>query len=193
LLLVVHLAAIVGLLRLQAVRERPGEGMVTLLLSALPKPTAATPSPMPRPRPVPRPAPTLATIPSPIEDPGHSIHDSAQPVAAAAAADGVASAAAPASSAPLNLAIPKEFFTHPPPLTVAQEAMLDPRSNRLVLTRQEKMDVDFGVVECIAWQRQPDGSIYRGPGRYQRIQGVSTNPFTSHKPGTEDRGMECVK
>ncbi len=34
---------------------------------------------------------------------------------------------------------------------------------------------------------------YRGPGHCQRIQGISTNPFTAHKPGGEDRGRECVK
>lgn len=93
----------------------------------------------------------------------------------------------------LDLRIPTEFYTHPPPLTRAQKAMRDPRSNRLVLTKQEQMDVDFGVVECIAWQREPDGSIYRGPGHRQRIQGIGTNPSTTHEPGGEDRPMECVK
>ena len=71
--------------------------------------------------------------------------------------------------------------------------MQDPRSNRLVLTKQEQMDVDFGVVECIAWQREPSGGIYRGPGHWQRVRDVSTNAFTSHRPGQEDRSMECVK
>ena len=189
LLLVVHLAAIVGLLGLQATRERPGEGMLTLLLTA-PAPRVPV-TPLPQPKPATRLAPRLVALPAPADDPAHSIHDSATPVATEPA--GAAPAAASAGSAPLNLAIPKEFFTHPPPLTPAQEAMQDPRSNRLVLTKQEQMDVDFGVVECIAWQRQPDGSIYRGPGRWQRIQGISANPFTSHKPGTEDRGRECVR
>jgi hypothetical protein len=54
------------------------------------------------------------------------------------------------------------------------------------------MDIAFGVVECIAWQRQSDGSIYRGPGHLRRIQGISTNPFTAHKPGQEYRPEKCV-
>ena len=118
-------------------------------------------------------------------------------VIAATPASGVASASGNGASAPgaakLDLAIPKEFYTHPPPLTPAQEAMQDPRSNRLVLTKQEQMDVDFGVVECIAWQREADGSIYRGPGHWQRIRSVGTNAFSYHAPGKEDRPMECVR
>ena len=190
LLLLIHLAVVVALLRQQATRERPGEGMVTLFLDAPPQKheTQALPSPAPR-----KP-PTVAPAALPADDLAHAIHGEAEHgETAAPGLPAAATTAATAASAPLKLAIPREFFTHPPPLTVAQEAMQDPRSNRLVLTKQEQLDVDFGAVECIAWQRQADGSIYRGPGHYQRIQGVSTNPFTKHKPGYEDRGMECVK
>jgi len=193
LLLILHLAAIELFLNLKATRERPTERLVTLLLSALTKPAPTAPAPVAKPLKTPK----AKVVPVPLVaiDPVHSIHDSATPVAAPEPDAGLApgAAASAPAPAPLNLAIPKDFFAHPPPLTPAQEAMRDPRSNRLVLTKQEQLDVDFGAVECIAWQREPDGSIYRGPGHYQRIRGISTNPFTMHKPGQEDRGMECVK
>ncbi len=192
LLLILHLVAIDLFVHLRTVRERATDRLANLLLLDAPaKPTPTTPTPaIAPPRPLIAPLPAISVEPAPLRDsatpiatPGSNAHE---PVGAGA---GTASTA----SAPLNLAIPKEFFAHPPPLTPAQEAMLDPRSNRLVLTKQEKMDVAFGAVECIAWQREPDGSIYRGPGHYQRIQGIGTNPFTSHKPGAEDRPVECVK
>jgi hypothetical protein len=194
LLLILHLVAIELFVRLQTTRERADDRLASLLLLDSPaRPAAPAPdaAPLRPPRPLLAPMPLIA-----IES--ARLRDSATPIAAPESNTGApgsagSGAASEAASAPLNLAIPKEFYTHPPPLTPAQEAMNDPRSNRLVLTRQEKLDVDFGVVECIAWQREPDGSIYRGPGHYQRIQGISTNPFTSHKPGTEDRGRECVK
>ena len=188
LLLILHLVAIDLFVHLRTTRERANDRLASLLLlDPQTRPAPAAPAPDVAARRLPR--PLLAPVPPIAIDPAR-LQDSATPVASPGSKPGTASAAA---SAPLNLAIPKEFYAHPPPLTPAQEAMMDPRSNRLVLTRQEKMDVDFGVVECIAWQREPDGSIYRGPGHYQRIQGISTNPFTAHKPGTEDRGRECVK
>lgn len=188
LLLILHVLAIDLFVHLQTTRERANDRLASLLLLEPPtRPAPATPAPDVAARRLPR--PLLAPLPTIAIDPAR-LRDSATPIAAPGPDPGTASAAA---SAPLNLAIPKEFYAHPPPLTPAQEAMNDPRSNRLVLTRQEKLDVAFGVVECIAWQREPDGSIYRGPGHYQRIQGISTNPFTAHKPGTEDRGQECVK
>jgi hypothetical protein len=193
LLLVLHLVAIQLFLSLRTTREPSGERLVTLLLSVLTKPPPALAKPIARPLPARKPKPVPVPVPAAAAEPPRSIHDSATPIAAPegdSTPPGGGTASAPA---PLNLEIPKEFFAHPPPLTPAQEAMRDPRSNRLVLTKQEQLDVDFGVVECIAWQREPDGSIYRGPGHYQRIQGISTNPFTTHKAGHEDRGQECVK
>jgi hypothetical protein len=194
LLLILHLGAIELFVNLRTTREQSTERLVTLLWMALTKPAPTAPTPVAKPVRVPQ--PRLALPPVQVVDPAPvlSIHDSATPIAAPDT--GVAAAGADASapaSAPLNLAIPKDFFAHPPKLTPAQEAMQDPRSNRLVLTKQEQLDVDFGVFECIAWQREPDGSIYRGPGHYQRIQGISTNPFTKHSPGKDDRGQECVK
>ena len=196
LLLILHVAAIDLFVHLRITRERANDRLATLLLldaPTKPAPAAAIPEVAPprAPRPLVAPVTIVAIEPT-------RLRDSATPIAtpetgtngSGSVGPGAASAAA---SAPLNLAIPMDFYAHPPPLTPAQEAMRDPRSNRLVLTKQEKMDVDFGVVECIAWQREPDGSIYRGPGHYQRIQGISTNPFTAHQPGREDRGQECVK
>jgi hypothetical protein len=193
LLVILHLAAIELFLGLKATRDRPADRLVTLLLSALTKPAPIAP------RTVAKPMKTrmasVVVVPRVAIEPVLSPHEDAVPAAPLQDSTGLApgAVAPPPSQAPLNLTIPKDFFAHPPPLTPAQEAMRDPRSNRLVLTKQEQMDVDFGVVECIAWQREPDGSIYRGPGHRQRIQGISTNPFTTHKPGQEDRGMECVK
>ena len=194
LLLILHIVAIELFLSLKATRERSGDRLVTLLLSVLTKPAPTPPAPIAKPLRPPKPKSLPIPLPPVDVEPPRSIHDSAAPIAAPETDSGLPGGSA-AASAPgkLNLAIPKDFFAHPPPLTPAQEAMRDPRSNRLVLTKQEQMDVDFGVVECIAWQREPDGSIYRGPGHYQRIQGISTNPFTTHKPGHEDRGQECVK
>jgi hypothetical protein len=191
LLLILHFVAIELFVHLRATQYRPSEPLVALLRLARKKPepvTQAVPAqPFHPPRALVAPAPPLDV------EPPASIHDSATPIA------GPESGTAPpgtAASMPgparLALRIPKEFYVQPK-LTPAQEAMQDPRSNRRVLTRREQMDVDFGVVECIAWQRLPDGSIYRGPGHRQRIQGISTNPFTSHKPGYEDRSEECVR
>jgi hypothetical protein len=194
LLLILHLAAIELFVNLQTTRTQSAERLVTLLLMALTKPAPTPPTPVSRH--VRAPQPRLASLPVPVVEPEpmRSIHDSAAPIAAPDAGNAIAgNAAPPPASELLNLTIPKEFFAHPPKLTPAQEAMQDPRSNRLVLTKQEQLDVDFGAVECIAWQREPDGSIYRGPGHYQRIQGISTNPFTKHSLGKDDRGEECVK
>jgi hypothetical protein len=195
LLLALHLVAIELFIHLRTTRDRAADRLATLLLlEAKPKPAPVTPTPDAAsarpPRPLVAPIPTIAVDPQ-------RLRDSATPIAtlesnAAGPSTAMAGAASGAASAPLNLAIPKAFYK-PVPLTPAQEAMNDPRSNRLVLTNQEKLDIAFGVVECIAWQREPDGSIYRGPGHRQRIQGIGTNPFTAHKPGGEDRPMECVK
>jgi hypothetical protein len=193
LLLLLHLVAIGWLVRLQTTRERPLDRLVTLLRFIAPNERlpAREPLPMPAtqaPRPLLAPLPTIAIAPDDAAP--AAMAPVAGPPSSAPAGTGAASGVGPDK---LDLRIPKEFYTHPPPLTPAQEAMRDPRSNKLVLTKQEQMDVDFGVVECIAWQREPNGSIYRGPGHWQRIQGIGTNPFTAHKPGTEDRNLECVK
>jgi hypothetical protein len=205
LLLVIHLVVLDLLLTLKSTRDLPGEGMVTLFLRALPrKPASNSESSArrerhPPPKVVRAPVPDAVAIATPALDAAQRVHDIDAPVVAAApgvAASGslaAAPGAAGAAVAPLNLAIPKEFFSKPPPLTPAQEAMMDPRSNRLVLTRQEQIEVDFGQIECIAWVREPDGTIYRGPGHLQRVQDVGTNPFTFHARGREDRHEECVK
>jgi hypothetical protein len=191
LLLVLHLVAIELFVHLRTTRVLVNDRLVTLLPTVPPtksiSPPQATESAR-SPRPLFAPLPPI-DVEAPTIDAGSVIAVAPSPSNAAASGN-AASAPGPAK---LDLAIPKEFYTHPPPLTPAQEAMQDPRSNRLVLTKQEQMDVDFGVVECIAWQREPSGSIYRGPGHWQRVRDVSTNPFTSHRPGQEDRSMECVK
>ena len=191
LLLVLHLVAIELFVHLRTTRAVANDRLVTLLLTAPPtksiRPPQAAESTR-APRPLVAPLPPI-DVEAPAIDAGSVI--AVAPAPANAAASG--SAASAPGPAKLDLAIPKEFYAHPPPLTPAQEAMQDPRSNRLVLTKQEQMDVDFGVVECVAWQREPNGSIYRGPGHWQRVRDVSTNPFTAHRPGQEGRSMECVK
>ena len=193
LLLILHVVAIALLARLQTTRERPFERLTTLLHFVAPIRPEPAHEALPVPA-VPAPRPLVAPLPAVDVAPDSATPAALAPVAGPASSAGDGSGAASgAGPDKLDLRIPKDFYAHPPPLTPAQEAMRDPRSNKLVLTRQEQLDVAFGVVECIAWQREPDGSIYRGPGHLQRIQGISTNPFTAHKPGGEDRPMECVK
>jgi hypothetical protein len=190
LLLILHGVALELFLNLRTSHERHADRFVTLRLLAPPTPSPAAPAVSARAAQPPR----ALLVPVPLMDavPPSTAHDGATPAANAAATTTGPAASTP-GPAKLELAIPKDFYAHAPKLTPAQEAMQDPRSNRLVLTRQEQMDVDFGVVECIAWQRMPDGSIYRGPGHLQRIQGISTNPFTAHAPGREDRPRECAR
>jgi hypothetical protein len=198
-LLVFHVVAIELLLTLKSSRDRPSDDMVTLFFSALPKKAWQPPMPARRqePRRPVKPVTVVAPTQAPVQEPAQPIHDSSAPITESGS--GATPSASPASGAiaghppGLNLAIPKEFFTRPPPLTAGQEAMLDPRSNRLVLTKREQIDIDFGAIECIAWQREPDGTIYRGPGHFKRVQDVGTNPFTFHARGREDRHEECVK
>lgn len=191
LLLILHLVAVERFVHLRTTRAVASDRLATLLLTVAPRiatrpPRTAESESEHALRPLVAPLPPVE-----VEAPPAAVASVIAGVPANAPASG--NVAAAPGAARLDLAIPKEFYTHPPALTPAQEAMQDPRSNRLVLTKQEQMDVDFGVVECIAWQREPDGSIYRGPGRWQRVRDVSTNPFTSHRPGQEDRAMECVK
>jgi hypothetical protein len=189
-LILFHVALVIGLLSLRATRERAGEGMLTILLRTPPPPPPSVPLPAPA---AARSLPVLVA-PVPIVAPTpQQAAEAPVAVAIAAPASGAASAPATAASGPLNLKIPKEFFSHPPPLTPAQQAMDDPRSNHIELTKQEKIDIAFGAIECIVRERQPDGTIWRGPGHLKRMQGVSTNSFTAHKPGEEDRPMECVR
>ena len=191
-LLVLHIAAIESLVHLHAARERGDARLLQLLLLAVTRP-APRDLPQPEPRAARPPRALVAPLPPIDVDAPASPQAITAPAVATAPATGPADAASTPGPAKLDLAIPKDFFAHPPKLTPAQEAMQDPRSNHLELTKQERMDIAFGSVECIAWQREPDGSIYRGPGHWRRIQGVSTNPFTGHKPGMEDRPQECVK
>ncbi len=217
LLAALHIAAIWSFIHLGTTRERANERLVQLIMLALKRPARAEidlpTRPVQPPRPLVAPLPPveveqLSSVPvaaSPIATPapgGAAASGAAASGAAAggaaaggAAASGAAAEGTPAPPGPakLDLTIPKDFYAHPPPLTPAQEAMRDPRSNHLELTKQEKLDIAFGIIECVAWQREPDGSIYRGPGHFARIQGINANPFTRHKPGTEDRGQECVK
>ena len=98
------------------------------------------------------------------------------------------SGAGPARSPdpPLDLRLPQRPNEQATPLTPAQEAMRDPRSNTFRLTRNERLQLTFGQVECIAWQRMPDGSIYRGTGHLRPSLDVPPRP-----DGT--RVMECVR
>jgi len=187
-LLALHGAIVEGLLHWPATRDRVRERVTLLrLLPTTDRPRPATA--LPPPRMAAAPSPLLGPVPSLPEQPTDDVHS--QATAAASVPSGAAASGVPP---PLDLKIPRPFFkAEPAPLTPAQEAMRDPRSNHLELTRQERLDIAFGAVECIAWQREPDGSIYRGPGHYRRVSDVSTNPFTNHAPGGEDRPLQCVK
>lgn len=197
LLAALHIAAIWSFIHLGTTRERANERLVQLIMLALKRPAPAETA-LPT-RPIQPPRPLVAPLPPVEVEQLSNVPVAASPIATpapgGAAAGGAAAEGTPAPPGPakLDLAIPKDFYAHPPPLTPAQEAMRDPRSNHLELTKQEKLDIAFGIIECVAWQRESDGSIYRGPGHFARIQGINANPFTRHKPGTEDRGQECVK
>lgn len=125
---------------------------------------------------------SVPLVPIPPIDPERQLPESPP----AAHQDG--NLAGPASSAtpPLDLRLPPHAVEQPKSLTPAQEAMRDPRSNTLRLTRDEKLLLAFGQAECIAWQRMPDGSIYRGPGHLHPSLDVPPRP-----DGT--RVMECVR
>ncbi len=92
----------------------------------------------------------------------------------------------PSAAPPLDLRLPRDSTDRAGAPTPAEEAMRDPRSNTLRLTPGERLQLAFGQVECIAWQRMPDGSIYRGPGHLRRAPDVAPRP-----DGT--RVMECAR
>lgn len=178
-LVLLHIGAIELLLSLRHTVDRSPVEVFTQLFTVRPKTADTAPAEaqrLPLPRATTPPAMTLAPLPV-VPD---AVERAREPPAPATLPEtGAISVGTPSSGAAgplmggdtgrLKLGIPKEFFTHPPPLTAAQEAMRDPRSNKLVLTKQEQIEIDFGQIECIAWQREPDGSIYRGPGHWKRV------------------------
>jgi hypothetical protein len=100
--------------------------------------------------------------------------------------DGNLRAPATPSASPLDLRLRPDLGEQTKPLTPAKEAMQDPRSNTLRLTRDERLRLVLGEAECIAWQRMPNGSVYRGAGHLRPSFDVPPRP-----DGT--RVMECVR
>jgi hypothetical protein len=208
LLLLAHGAIVVELVRDRiAVRREAGiepTGRLTLWV-ATPRSSArperkATDLPPPRPRvepalprlevplieiAAPAPSPAVAA-PSAVPDP--RLTGSFADEAPATPRNGSAAAASGAASGALRLELGPGFYAQERErekhLSPAEEARRDPRSNRLVLSPAEKRMIAFGEVECIAWQRMPDGSIYRGPGHWHRVTDV--------QPGTHEV-QECVR
>jgi hypothetical protein len=130
----------------------------------------------------PRIAAATGAAPSPLAAP------ESPPGEPSPAPDAPAIAAGPSTppSAPrLDLRLPPRVTEDRLPLTPAQDAMRDPRSNTLRLTPAERLLADLGGAECIAWQRMPDGRIFRGPGHSRAVPGMPARPDGS-------RVQECV-
>ena len=94
---------------------------------------------------------------------------------------------------PLKLDLPRRFGwkadagVPAAPLTPAQEALSDPRSNTLRLTAEERRLIARGEAECIAWERLPNGEIHRGPGHLRRVPLLQPNPINGRVV------KECVR
>jgi hypothetical protein len=67
----------------------------------------------------------------------------------------------------------------------------DPRSNSIRLTFSEKMALATGNAQCFLEERNPDGSIYRGPGRLvSRASAAALNGAAAESGG---RIEVCVR
>lgn len=111
-----------------------------------------------------------STMPTPVPDaagPGDGGH-----LASAAAAASPAVPPAP-SPAPLSLTLPRGL-TPPTPPRPAQLALRDPRANAVKLTPEERLAIAAGTIDCVIEERQPDGSVVRGPGRLVSVMAIGT-------------------
>ena len=178
-----HVAAIWSFIHLGTTRERADERLVQLILLALKRPPPAAPADIRPPMPAPRRwsrrcRPSTWSRRRPSTRPRWR----RRPLRIPSGAAGRTGVAAPAPPS-WTCTIPKDFYAHPPPLTPAQEAMRDPRSNHLELTKQEKLDIAFehhrmrGLSSCA----RPDGSMLPRAGALRRASRAST---PTRSPGT---------
>lgn len=146
-----------------------------------PKTPAATPPAAPR-------APVLPLPPAPALIPPPALDIAAEPPAATPPAAQAPTSAAPGpaansgstaspyqagnGSAPLIVRIPSAG--KPGQFTPFQNpATNDPRSRSIRLTFEEKMAIAAGTAECFLEEREPDGSIWRGPGKLKHRASAS--------------------
>ena len=88
--------------------------------------------------------------------------------AATPSADTVPSGTGHGAGLSLDLSLPPTSI-HQAPLSAKQEALRDPRSNTPRPTLSEQFDITLGVMDCVFSERLTDGSIYRGPGRWEYV------------------------
>lgn len=70
-------------------------------------------------------------------------------------------------------------------------ATQDPRSRSIRLTFEEKMAIAAGTSECFLEEREPDGSIWRGPGKLK--QRASASALTGAAASAGGRVTLCVR
>lgn len=71
----------------------------------------------------------------------------------------------------LDLQVKRDWLRNDKP-TVQELARSDPRSNSVKLTISEQFAMRLGTQECVFQERLPDGTIYRGPGRWAPVQNL---------------------
>ncbi len=171
-LLGAHLALWLLLERGPGVRPDPAQSWLRLLT---PKTPAATPPAAPRAPTLPLPA-APALIPPPALEiaaaPPPTSSNGSPTTAPDAAADNGPASKAGSGTAPLIVRIPSAG--KPGQFTPFQNpATNDPRSRSIRLTFEEKMAIAAGTAECFLEEREPDGSIWRGPGKLKHRASAS--------------------
>lgn len=166
LLLVVHggLAYWFGHLQARRELEPPRLALSRMrLLAERPRPAPAQPASLAAaPKAWPQPAMPAAIAPPDI------VIDAASP---AATPSGSTEAASPAAAGNGHAERAPLIIKLPPPGKPGQfspgynPAAHDPRANSIRLTFEEKMAIATGNAECFLEELNPDGSIFRGPGR----------------------------
>lgn len=71
----------------------------------------------------------------------------------------------------LDLQVKRDWLRNDKP-TVQELARSDPRSNSVKPTISEQFALRLGTLECVFQERLPDGTIYRGPGRWAPVQNL---------------------
>lgn len=88
----------------------------------------------------------------------------------ASAIDGAALTTSPGRPM-LDLQVKRDWLRNDKP-TVQELARADPRSNSVKPTISEQFALRLETLECVFQERLPDGTIYRGPGRWAIVQNL---------------------
>lgn len=178
LLLGAHLA--LWLLPDRAPPQRPAvAGAVASMQLRLLAPKPGLSAAMPRPplaRPVLTPPLALPLLQPPSIEITTPATVAAPPAEAATAgpAQGPAAAATSSGNSPAPLIVRIPAAGKPGQFTPWHNpATQDPRSRSIRLTFEEKMAVAAGTSECFLEEREPDGSIWRGPGKLRHRASAS--------------------